>query len=190
MRKIALPAYLIALLVAAATAAVLLVMGQPAICTCGTVEIWAGGASGPKTSQMIADWYTPSHVIHGFLFYGLMWLLWKRRPVEHRYMGALLLEAGWEILENSPMVLERYRAVTVEVGYHGDSVLNSMADLGWMTVGFLIARKLPLWAIATLAIAFEVAALIAIRNNLTLSVLMLTYPIDAVREWQAAGGLA
>lgn len=187
-RKLATPTWLLAIFIMATTAAILLVMGQPAICTCGTVELWASGASSPKTSQMIADWYVPSHIIHGFLFYGLFWLVWRRRPIEHRFLGAVILEATWEVVENSPPVLERYRAVTIEAGYFGDSVLNSMADIGWMAIGFWLARKLPVWALVALAIIFEIAAAYAIRNNLTLSVLMLTYPIEAVKEWQAAGG--
>lgn len=188
MRAIRLPYLLVALLLAALMAALLLGMGQPLICTCGTIDLWAGGASSPKTSQMIADWYAPSHVVHGLLFYAFFWLIARRHPVEHRYLWAVMAEAAWEVLENSPPILERYRSVTIEVGYFGDSVVNSLSDLMMMSIGFLIARKLPLWASVSLLIIAEVAAVIAIRNNLLLSTWMLVWPTDFIRDWQAAGG--
>ncbi|WP_265569314.1 DUF2585 family protein [Sphingomicrobium nitratireducens] len=189
MVRVRLPYLLVALLLAAATAAVLLGMGQPLTCTCGTIELWAGGASSPKTSQMIADWYAPSHMIHGFLFFGLFWLVARKRPVEHRFLWAVMLEGLWEIVENSPTVLERYRSVTIEVGYYGDSVVNSMADLAFMSLGFLLARKLPLWASIAFIVIAEVAAAIAIRNNLFFSSLMLIAPQQWVLDWQSGGSL-
>ena len=187
MKRLAIPFPLVALAIAAITALVLLLMGQPAICTCGTIDLWAPEASGPTTSQMLADWYSPSHVIHGFLFYGLMHLVWRRASVEKKFVASLLLEGLWEIIENSPWILERYRSVTIEVGYYGDSVLNSMSDLAMMSLGFLLARKLPLWASVTFILAAEVVAAIAIRNNLFFSSLMLIAPQDWVLEWQAGG---
>ena len=102
-------------------------------------------------------------------------------------MLATALEAAWEVLENSPVIIERYRAATMAVGYTGDSVLNSAADIGCMIVGFALARRLPVWATAALAVGFELFTLCAIRDNLTLNVVMLFWPLEAIRQWQAGG---
>jgi len=178
--------WLIALGLVVAAAVVLLGMGRPAICTCGEVKLWVGTVQGPDNSQHLADWYTPSHIIHGFLFYWLGWLFLRRNPAGERLLGAVLIEAGWEILENSQYIIDRYREATMALGYNGDSVINSIADIGWMMLGFLLARRLPVWATIALAVTFELLTLIVIRDNLTLNVLMLIAPVDAIRTWQAA----
>jgi hypothetical protein len=176
--------WLLALGLAALMAAILLWMGRPPICTCGEVKLWVGTVNGPDNSQHLADWYTPSHIIHGFLFYGLGWLFLRRNPPGDRLLAAVLIEAAWELLENSQWVIDRYRDATMALGYNGDSVLNSVADVGWMIVGFGIARRLPVaWTVA-LALAFELLTLAVIRDNLTLNVVMLVAPVDAVRVWQ------
>ena len=133
---------------------------------------------------MIADWYSLSHVVHGFLFYGALWLVARRLPVGARLVIATMIEAFWEVLENSPLIIDRYRAVTLAFGYSGDSILNSMSDIGFMIVGFLVAALIPVWTSVVVVIALELIALVAIRDNLTLNVLMLLYPLDAVRDWQ------
>lgn len=176
-----------ALLILAATAAVLLAMGRPAICTCGEIDLWVNAGDSPKTSQMLADWYSPSHVIHGFLFYLGLWLVARRWPVEWRFLAALGLETGWEILENTEWAIQRYRDATIAIGYTGDSVLNTMTDIAMMAVGFWLARKLPWWVTAALAVALELAALAAVRDNLTLNVWMFLVPNDAIRAWQSGG---
>jgi hypothetical protein len=177
--------WLIALALAVAMALILLWMGRPAICTCGEVKLWTGAVQSADNSQHIADWYTPSHVIHGFLFYMLGWLLLRKQPLGERFIGAVTIEAGWELLENSQYIIDRYREATFAFGYNGDSVLNSIADLGWMSLGFFLARRLPVWATVAIAIFFELLTLWTIRDNLTLNVLMLVAPVDAVRTWQA-----
>jgi hypothetical protein len=171
--------------IVAVTAAILLWMGRPPICTCGAVKLWASAVHSADNSQHIADWYTLSHVIHGFLFYALGWVFLRRNPAGDRLLAAVSIEAGWELLENSQWIIDRYRQATMALGYNGDSVLNSVADIGWMMLGFALARRLPVWATVALAIAFELLALAMVRDNLTFNVLMLVAPIDAVRVWQA-----
>jgi hypothetical protein len=180
-------AALAAILIILVAAIVLLAMGRNPICTCGTVEMWVGGRDSPKTSQMLADWYSFSHIVHGLLFYAALWLIARRWPVEWRFIAALIIEAAWEITENTPMVIDRYRHATAALGYTGDSVINSVSDILMMVLGFLAARKLPVWASIVLVLALELAPLYVIRDNLTLNVWMLLWPDKAIAAWQAAG---
>ncbi|WP_084175113.1 DUF2585 family protein [Afifella pfennigii] len=178
-------------LILAATAAVLLAMGRIPICACGTVELWYGRADGPGNSQHLTDWYTPSHVIHGFLFYGALWLGARfvpgLRPFGLRLVLATLVEAAWEIAENTPMVIDRYRAATIAFDYVGDTILNSMTDILAMMVGFFLAAWLPVWMTIALAIGLEIWVMAAIRDGLALNILMLLWPLESVRAWQAGG---
>jgi hypothetical protein len=176
-------ATLAAILLFAAAALILWAMGRPPICTCGQVTLW--GRVGPAQSQMLADWYSPSHVIHGLIFYALLRLAARDWPVERRFLVALAVEAAWEILENTPMVIDRYREATMALGYSGDSIINSLSDIAMMALGFLAARRLPVWASIALAVGFELLALAVIRDNLTLNIWMLLWPTDAIRVWQA-----
>lgn len=176
-------AALAATLLLLAVAIILWAMGRPPICTCGTVDLW--GAVGPEQSPMLADWYSPSHLIHGLIFYALLWRFAKRVPVERRFLIALAAEAAWEIVENTPLIIDRYREATMALGYNGDSIVNSLSDIAMMGFGFLAARRLPIWASAALAIGFELLTLAVIRDNLTLNIWMLLVPTDAIRLWQA-----
>jgi hypothetical protein len=160
-------------------------MGRNPICTCGTVQLWVGERDSAKTSQMLADWYSLSHIVHGLLFYGSLWLIGRRWPVERRFLIALVFEAVWEVTENTPLVIDRYRATTAALGYTGDSVINSLSDIAMMALGFLLARKLPLRAALALVLALEVIPLFTIRDNLTLNVWELIAPNKAVQAWQA-----
>ena len=173
--------------------AILLAMGRVPICTCGTVKLWWGTVQSAENSQHVVDWYSFSHVIHGLLFYFFAWVLWQRwhllggRPAIWALPIAVAFEGFWELLENSPLIINRYRAVTVSFGYEGDSVLNSLSDIGFMALGFWIARLLPVWASVAMGIAFELFTLALIRDNLTLNIVMLVWPLDTIRAWQAGG---
>jgi len=180
-RRAALPA--LAILVA--SAAVLLAMGRSPICTCGAVDLWVAGRDSPRTSQMLSDWYSFSHIVHGFLFYCALWLIARHWPVERRFLIALVVEAAWEIAENTPMVIDRYRTATAALGYTGDSVINSVSDIAMMVLGFLAARRLPLWVSIGTVLLLELVPLLVIRDNLALNVWMLLWPSDALRGWQA-----
>lgn len=173
--------------VLAAQAVVLGLMGQPAICGCGFVALWYPDSSGPQTSQHIADWYAFSHLLHGLIFYFLLWLLLPRASFATRLVLAVALEAGWEIAENTPMVIDRYRQTALAQGYFGDSVVNSLSDSFAAVIGFVLARLWPVWLGIAVVIAVELSLAYAIRDNLTLNILQLVYPSDAVSRWQVGG---
>jgi uncharacterized protein DUF2585 len=174
-----------ALAIIVIAAAILLAMGRNPICTCGTVDLWVGARDSPKTSQMLVDWYSLSHIVHGLLFYAALWLVARRWPIQWRFLAALLIESAWEVTENTPWIIDRYRTATAALGYSGDSVVNSLADIAMMVVGFLVARKLPVRASVVLLILLEIVPLFVMRDNLTLNVWMLLAPNQAIAAWQA-----
>lgn len=184
------PYPVIGFLLIIATAAILLMMGREPICSCGEVKLWTSDVNSSDNSQHISDWYTPSHIIHGMLFYGLFWWLGRQLTggvgwsLGLRAVLSIIVEAAWELLENSPMVIDRYREATIAFGYSGDSILNSVFDIFWMLGGFWLALRLPVWATIALIIAAELFVGAIIRDNLTLNVIMLLYPLDAIKEWQ------
>jgi hypothetical protein len=174
-----------ALAIPVAAALVLALMGRTPICKCGYVKLWHGVVASSENSQHISDWYTFSHIIHGFAFFGLLWVAGRHWPLGVRLAAATLLEGTWEVVENTEFVINRYREATISLDYYGDSIVNSVADIGAMMLGLLAASQLRVRTVLALTAALEIFVLWMIRDNLTLNIIMLFYPLDAIRNWQA-----
>ncbi len=159
--------------------------GRLLICKCGYVKFWEGVVNSADNSQHIADWYSLSHIIHGFIFFAITWLIARKWPLAYRLLIATVVEGGWELLENSSFIINRYREGTISLDYFGDSIVNSTSDIGFMIVGFFIASKLPWKITIAAALEMELLALYVIRDNLTLNVIMLLHPLEAIKNWQA-----
>ncbi len=168
-------------------ALVLYLLGQPLICTCGEVKLWEGIVLSSGNSQHLTDWYTFSHIIHGFLFYLGLWYFFPRWPVWTRLLVAMGIEIAWEIAENTPMVIDHYRQQALAQGYTGDSILNSISDTIAMIFGFFLAWRLSVWAVVFLALFLELFVLYLIRDNLALNILNLIHQVPSIAAWQAGG---
>jgi hypothetical protein len=180
----------IAVLLLCAQIGTLHLLGQPWISASGHIQLWAGNPLSPETSQQIADWYSLSHIVHGLLFYALLHFCCPRLPLGTRLLIAMGIEIGWEIAENTPVVIEAYRKQALAIGYAGDSILNSLMDTLMMALGFLFAARFPARASIALGLALEFLAAFAIRDNLTLNVLNFLYPIPFLERWQAGYALS
>lgn len=172
-------------------------MGHPLICECGYVKLWHGVTVSSENSQHLSDWYSFSHIIHGFAFYGILWLWWRRWRGAMGFdakklfwfwlLIAFFAEMAWEVFENTDFIINRYRSVTVSLDYYGDSVINSVFDVLFMAFGFLLARRLPMWVIIAFTVGLELFVGYWIRDNLTLNIIMLLYPFPAILRWQSGG---
>jgi hypothetical protein len=177
---------LLGAVILSAMALTLHAMGRVGWCTCGTIKLWYGTVLSSQNSQHLFDWYSFTHVLHGFLFYLLLWLLDRKKRLSFgaKLVTAIGLAASWEVLENTNTVIDRYRTTTVSFGYYGDSIINSIGDVLSMIVGFYLAHLARAWMTIALFFAMELFLAYAIRDNLILNILMLIHPVDAIRVWQ------
>ena len=178
----------ICVLVVAVPILILKAMGRPFISNSGTVKLWHAEVASSENSQHISDWYTFSHIVHGFLFFFLLWLISKKIPQIRKFsvgfVIAVVMESVWEVIENTDFIINRYREATIALDYFGDSITNSTSDIFFMSLGFLMASRLSVLASVSFVAASEIMLAIVIRDNLALNILMLIYPIDAIKEWQ------
>ena len=171
----------------AATAAIELWLGRLRLGPDGAFGWWESNIWSSEQSQRFADPYSFSHIVHGVLFYAGLWLVAPGSPMRYRFLAAVVLECAWEVLENSPIIINRYRAVTISLGYVGDSVLNSISDILMMCLGFAAASLWRVWMSVVFVIGVEVAMALWVRDNLALNIIMLVRPVDAIRAGQMGG---
>lgn len=179
------PIYAVSILViVAAAAVVLLIMGRVPWCECGYIKLWHGEVMSSENSQHLVDWYSLSHIVHGLFFYAILWLIAKNWPIGLRALVATLIEALWEVVENTDFIINRYREITISLDYFGDSVVNSLSDIIFMLVGFFAAALFPIWVSVLSVISLEVFLGYVIRDNVTLNIIMLIHPFEAIKNWQ------
>jgi hypothetical protein len=158
--------------------------GRLWLCACGQVYLWAGDIWSSDNSQHLFDPYSFTHVLHGIMFFWLLALIAPRLALTWRLFIAISLESAWEVVENSAFVIDRYRATTAALGYNGDTIINSTADIMLCAVGFIIANYLGFWRTLLFFIIVEIILVIWIRDSLILNILMLIFPIEAIKDWQ------
>jgi hypothetical protein len=173
----------------AVQALILWAMGRHPICTCGYVKLWHGVVHSPENSQHVFDWYSFTHLIHGFILYFVLWLVLPRAPVVLRLALAVAIEGVWEVIENSDWIIARYRTETISFDYFGDSIVNSVFDNVSMMFGFAIAAVLPVWGVIAFAVIMEIALGFLIHDNFTLNVVMIFLPVDSIKAWQGTAPL-
>lgn len=173
--------------ITALMAIILHLEGRINICSCGYIKFWYGLVNGSGDSQHLFDWYSFTHVLHGLLWYFALWLVDRKKKLSigAKFLIAVGLAAGWEVLENSPMIIDRYRAATFSLNYYGDSIINSIGDVISMAIGFIFAWKTKPWMSVVLFVALETFLAIVIRDNLTINIIMLIHPVQAIKLWQA-----
>jgi hypothetical protein len=167
-------------------AAILALWGQPWICTCGEIHLWVGSIFHSGNSQHIADWYTLSHILHGVLIALAGRLFLPRLSFQWLFLIAVATGMAWEIIEHTEWVLGAFRATTINQGYYSDSVLNAVADYIWMLGGFFVARAMQTWQVIVMILVLELTAAFVARDSLTLSTIMLLFPVEALENWQQA----
>ena len=169
------------------TALLLRSQGRLWVCSCGYLLLWSSDPWGSDNSQHLLDPYSFTHLLHGSLLCGILALILPRLSVVWRLWLAVSIEAVWELVENSEFVIRRYRQQTAALGYHGDTIVNSLGDIIACGLGFVLAQRLGFRRTFALFVLTEVSLAILIRDNLTLNIVMLIHPIEAIKEWQAAG---
>jgi len=177
---------LLSALVVVLSGAVLFFWGHPLIAESGIVKLWHGVVVSSENSQHITDWYTFSHIIHGFLFFYALRFIFRKKPIGFLLLLAVVVESAWELFENTDFVINRYRDATIALDYYGDSVINSVSDILSMVFGFVLASKSRVWVIVLLILIMELGVGYMIHDNLTLNIIMLIHPFPAILEWQSA----
>lgn len=160
--------------------------GRLTMCECGYIKFWHGVVISSQNSQHLFDWYSFTHFLHGLVFYMLLWLVDRKRKlsITTKLLISIAGAAGWEILENSAFIINRYRSETISLDYYGDSIVNAIGDVFSMALGFLFALKAKPWMSIALFVAIEIALAYIISDNLTINIIMLIYPLDIIKLWQ------
>ena len=160
------------------------VQGRLFVCACGQFEIWTSDTCSANNSQQLFDPYSLTHVVHGFLFFYLVVLVFKRLATSWQFLLTFALEAAWEVFENSSFVIDRYRTATAALGYQGDTIVNSVGDLFCAVIGFVIARQIGIRRSLILFALLELILILWIRDSFLLQILMLVRPVEAIKSWQ------